>query len=285
MNPQAFLARYGIWLFAAAFLALLGAEAAFPLRRRTRPTMRRWAVNLGITCLAFLIVRFVVTRAALATAVWGNTRSLGLLPVLGLPAPAGFALGFLLMDLTFYYWHRANHVFTLLWRFHRVHHVDPDLDVTTSFRFHVGEVAYSAPFRVIQVLLIGTTPALYFIYEFVFQVETVFHHSNVRIPINLERLLNLVIVTPRMHGIHHSEWKDETNTNYSVIFRFWDLLHRSLRLSIPQAEVTIGVEGYHAQRDNRLARLMAWPFCTGTPQSEATHPPRPTNVSPNTLLE
>ena len=122
------------------------------------------------------------------------------------------------MDLTFYYWHRLNHLRPLLWRFHNVHHVDPDMDVTTSFRFHLGEVLYSTLFRLLQVGLMGVSPLTYLLYEFIFNCATMFHHSNVRLPLAWERLLNRVFVTPRMHGVHHSALGPETNSNYSVIF-------------------------------------------------------------------
>jgi len=169
------------------------------------------------------------------------------------------------MDLTFYWWHRANHVYPLLWRFHNVHHVDPDLDVTTSFRFHFGETFYSTLFRVVQVGLAGIVPFTYLVYEFFFNVATMFHHSNVRLPVGLERWLNKIIVTPRMHGVHHSAVGAETNSNYSVIFRWWDYLHRSLRLNIPQKEVVIGVPGYLLPHDNAVGRLIALPFTRQRP--------------------
>ncbi len=104
------------------------------------------------------------------------------------------------------------------------------------------------------------TPLTYAVYEVVFQWATVFHHSNVRLPLGLERLLNLVVVTPRMHGIHHSTVKEETNSNYSVVLRWWDWLHRSLVLAVTQAEITIGVPGYLQPRDNTLGHLLVMPF-------------------------
>jgi len=170
------------------------------------------------------------------------------------------AIGFVLMDLAFYWWHRANHRIRLLWRFHNVHHIDLDLDVSTSFRFHFGEIAYSSVFRVTQVLLIGADPLTYAVYETVFSAETMFHHSNIRLPLKLERLVNKLIVTPRMHGIHHSAVAGETNSNYSVIFPWWDRLSRTLTLNVPQASIRIGVPGYQAPEDNRLWNLVAMPF-------------------------
>jgi sterol desaturase/sphingolipid hydroxylase (fatty acid hydroxylase superfamily) len=171
-----------------------------------------------------------------------------------------FLLGFLLMDLTFYYWHRLNHEIPLLWRFHNVHHADPDLDVTTSMRFHFVEIAYSSVFRLVQLAVIGINPILFICYEFIFQASTFFQHSNIRLPIRCERLLNKIIVTPRMHGIHHSNYMDETNRNYGVIFSFWDRLHRTIKLNIPQQSITIGVPGYQKQSDNQLINLLMMPF-------------------------
>jgi sterol desaturase/sphingolipid hydroxylase (fatty acid hydroxylase superfamily) len=164
------------------------------------------------------------------------------------------------MDLTFYYWHWANHRICLLWRFHNVHHIDPDMDVSTSFRFHFVEILYSTAFRVLQVFVLGIAPLTYVVYETIFACCTMFHHSNVRLPLQLERLMNKVIVTPRMHGIHHSVVKGETNSNYSVIFRWWDLLHRTLILNIPQSLIRIGVPGYQQIKDNRLWTLLGMPF-------------------------
>jgi sterol desaturase/sphingolipid hydroxylase (fatty acid hydroxylase superfamily) len=183
-----------------------------------------------------------------------------LLRIIPLPFTAEFILGFLLMDLTFYYWHRANHSIPFFWRFHNVHHVDPDLDVSTSFRFHFGEVLYSLGFRALQVYLLGISLLTYLVYELVFQCATMFHHSNVRLPITVERWLNKIIVTPRMHGIHHSIVKDETNSNFSVIFRWWDLMHGTLRLQVKQSDVVIGVPAYLEPQDNKFLNLLILPF-------------------------
>ena len=129
------------------------------------------------------------------TLQWANNQPFGLLHLITVPPPVQFALGVLLLDLSFYYWHVANHRIPFLWRFHNVHHIDPDLDVTTAFRFHFGEVAMSVVFRVLQVALIGVPAVLFAAYEVIFQANTAFHHSNVRLPIGLERSLNKLFVT------------------------------------------------------------------------------------------
>jgi sterol desaturase/sphingolipid hydroxylase (fatty acid hydroxylase superfamily) len=244
---------------AGAVLALFGLETVFPLRRRKRGRGGRVVVNMlmwGATFAAGAVVRMVAVPLASRVSESG----FGLLGWLALPGWAQIAGGFVLMDLAFYYWHRLNHEVPLLWRFHNVHHIDPDLDVSTSFRFHFGEVLYSTGFRAVQVSVIGVMPVTYLLYELVFQLGTFFHHSNLRIPLGVERWINKVFVTPRMHGIHHSAVRNETNSNYSVVFRWWDLLHRSLRLNVHQDEIDIGVPAYQRAGDNRLWHLLAMPF-------------------------
>lgn len=242
-------------------LALLFAiERRAALRRRRRPLAGRLLVNASIAALAFTVAMLLVRPAALAALEWASDQPFGLIHVMPMPAGLQFVVSILLMDLTFYWWHVANHRVPFLWRFHNVHHIDPDLDVSTAFRFHFGEVALSAGFRVLQVSAIGLSAWTFVVYELVFQANTLFHHSNVRLPIRIERLLNLVLVTPRMHGIHHSQVRDETNSNYSVIFSWWDRLHRTIGLDIPQSDIVIGVPGYSNPADNRLWNDLLLPF-------------------------
>jgi sterol desaturase/sphingolipid hydroxylase (fatty acid hydroxylase superfamily) len=250
----------GLVLLVTLFLALALLETLRPLRRRKRARGPRWAVNLGITGLSFAAGSLAVRPVALGVGLWTASHSYGLLHWLPLPFWAQAALGFLWLDLSFYWWHRANHIYPLLWRFHNVHHVDPDMDVTTSFRFHFAETLYSTGFRMVQVGLAGIAPAVYLLYEVFFNLATMFHHSNLRLPLAWERAVNLVTVTPRMHGLHHSAVGMETNSNYSVVFRWWDHLHGTLRLNVPQDQVVIGVPGYLRPEDNALLPLLAAPF-------------------------
>jgi sterol desaturase/sphingolipid hydroxylase (fatty acid hydroxylase superfamily) len=247
-------------LVIGAFLLLLLLEFYRPLRRLKRPRRARYVANGALTGLAFVTGVLIVRPVALGYSVWAGQHSFGLLHVVSLPLWLQVAAGVLLMDLTFYYWHRLNHTWPLLWRFHNVHHVDPDLDVTTSFRFHLGEVLYSTVFRLFQVGLLGVVPLTYVLYELLFNCATMFHHSNLHLPVHLERRLNRVFVTPRMHGVHHSVVAPETNSNYSVIFSWWDRLNRSLRLNVRQTDLVIGVPGYLRPGDNRLLPLLALPF-------------------------
>lgn len=243
-------------LFATFFVV----ERFVPLRTTKSALLARLIVNLCFSALAFGVAGAIVRPAAQSAMRWAGLQPFGLIHIVPLPATAQFILAFLLMDLSFYWWHVLNHRIPFLWRFHNVHHIDPDLDVSTGFRFHFGEVALSAVFRVVQVALIGISAPAFATYELVFQVNTLFHHSNVRLPIRFERLLNKVLVTPRMHGIHHSQVEGETNSNYSVVFPWWDRLHRSLGLNIPQSEIVIGVPGYSTYEDTRLVSSLLLPF-------------------------
>ena len=242
------------------FALLLVLERFFPLRKRTCVLIGRVLVNLSISAVAFFVAAILVRPAAQATLHWATAKTFGVIHLLPLPPLFAFALSFLLMDLGFYYWHIVNHRIPFLWRFHNVHHIDPDLDVSTGFRFHFGEVTMSIAFRVVQVSFIGLSGWAFAAYELVFQANTLFHHSNLRLPIRFERLLNKVLVTPRMHGIHHSQVRRENNSNFGVVFPWWDRLHRTLGLNIPQAEIAIGIAGYSQPQDNELRNTLLMPF-------------------------
>jgi len=242
------------------FVILFICERWVPLRQARQGLARRLMVNLSISALAIGTAAALVEPASAIALEYISNRGFGLLSWIEFPAAVRFVAGFVLLDLTFYYWHLANHKFSFLWRFHNVHHIDRDLDVSTAFRFHFGEVAMSAGFRVAQILLLGVSPVNFAIYELVFQANTLFQHSNVRLPLMAERWLNLILVTPRMHGIHHSEIRPENNSNFSVVFPWWDRLHRTLRLNIPQSQIVIGIPGYAAITDGRLGEALLMPF-------------------------
>lgn len=247
-------------VLAVVYLTLFLMERFFPLRVAVRSLWPRVLVNVVVTALAFAAAAITVRPAVSQVLGLSPEREIGLLALFDLPVAVEFGVAFLLFDWSFYWWHLANHRVPLLWRFHNVHHVDPDLDVTTAFRFHAAEIGLSAAFRVAQVVLIGPAAWMYFAYEFVFQGGTLFHHSNVKLPLRVERVLNWVFVTPRMHGIHHSRYHQETDSNYSTVFSWWDRLHRSLRLNVRQREIEVGVPGYSLPDDNRAWRLLSMPF-------------------------
>ena len=241
-------------------LLLFVLERFFPLRRDTRSLLARLIVNIAISALTFLAAIALVQPAAHWALGWSAEKQFGLVHIVALPMWAEFALSLLLMDLAFYYWHLANHRVPFFWRFHNVHHIDPDLDVSTAFRFHFGEIAFSSAFSVVQVSLIGLSPWAFAIYQLAFQAEVIFHHSNLRLPIGFERLLSKIIVTPRMHGIHHSQVHRENNSNFGTVFTWWDRVHHTLGLNIPQDEVIVGIPGYALSEDNRVGNALLLPF-------------------------
>jgi sterol desaturase/sphingolipid hydroxylase (fatty acid hydroxylase superfamily) len=264
-------------VLAALLLVWLGLETTRPLRLVTQPRTARLRTNAAMAATAFATTRLVVLPVALATSAAVSAWGWGLLAWLGAPLIVAAPLAFVSLDYTTYAWHRLNHRVPFLWRFHGVHHTDLDLDVTTSFRFHFGEVLLSTGFRVAQVAVLGLSPALFVAYEIVMDAATEFHHSNVRLPLALERALSLVLVTPRMHGIHHSIVERETNANWSVILPWWDRLHGTLRLDVPQADIVVGVPAYRVPEEVSFGRLLAMPFRRQRPMwrlSTGEHPDR-----------
>ena len=256
---------WGGLIVGATVVACFLVEHRRPLRAPTQPLGERLATNAVMVLLAALALRLAMIPAALAAAAGAERAGLGLLNWLPLPGVAAAVVGFLLMDWAIYVWHRLNHRVSWLWRFHLVHHTDLDLDVTTAFRFHAGELLLAVGWRTLQIVCIGASPALVMAYEVAMQTATAFHHSNVRLSRRLERALNLVVVTPRMHGTHHSVVEPETNSNWSVIFTWWDRLHRTARFDVPDETLTIGLPAWRDARELGIARLLALPFVRQRP--------------------
>jgi sterol desaturase/sphingolipid hydroxylase (fatty acid hydroxylase superfamily) len=252
------------WLaFGVAVGALFVVERLRPLRVAKEPGASRVGRNLIIGLLGAATTAVGELPVVAPAQRLAERRRLGLLrslPLRRLPRVLRVAVGFLLLDYTLYLWHWLNHRAPGLWRFHAVHHIDLDLDSTTGLRFHFGELALAAGFRAAQVLLLGVDGETLRAWQQMLLLSVVFHHSNVELPIDVERRLQAVFVTPRMHGIHHSTKGDEMNTNYSSLLSWWDSLHGSLRLDVPQAAVTIGVEGFGEPGQVTLERSLSLPF-------------------------
>ena len=247
-------------LLTCVFLALLLLQWRFPLRRQHFSAVHRLVRNFVLSIPGFAVVRLALLPIPFAIAIWARERHIGLLNWLPLPGWAAVIVTFLLMDYAYWWWHWANHMIPLFWRFHNVHHTDLDMDVSTAARFHFGEMIFSVGFLSLAVVVFGIAPIMLIVFFITFEAETLFHHSNWRLAINLERILNLIIVTPRMHGIHHSIVQRETNSNWGTIFCWWDKLHRTLRRDVPQDAVTIGVAAYRDEHELTLGKLLVLPF-------------------------
>jgi sterol desaturase/sphingolipid hydroxylase (fatty acid hydroxylase superfamily) len=247
-------------LILGAFGLLVWLERRRPLRRAVEPKLRREARNLAVAVAGAAALR--VTEKPLADALTSlvERRRWGLLKLVRLPAWLEVALAIVLLDYTLYLWHVLTHRVPFLWRFHVVHHVDLDLDASTALRFHFAELVLSVPWRAAQILLIGVSPPALSAWQTFLFLSIIFHHSNVRLPLEIERRLNTFVVTPRMHGIHHSTVKEETNSNWSSGLTVWDWLHGTLRLDVPQDAIVIGVPAYRDPSEVGLASMLALPF-------------------------
>lgn len=252
------------WLSGAlvlgAFGALVWLERRRPLRAARESKLERSARNLAVAAAGAAALR--LTEAPLTerlTALVERER-VGLLKLARLPAWVEVAAALVLLDYTLYLWHVLTHRVPFLWRFHVVHHIDLDLDATTALRFHFAELMLSVPWRAAQVLCVGVSPLALSVWQTLLMLSVLFHHSNVRLPAGLERRLNLFVVTPRMHGIHHSTVREETDSNWSSGLTLWDRLHGTLRLDVPQDAIDIGVPGYREPREVGLTSMLTLPF-------------------------
>ncbi len=257
-NPV--LDLYGAPALIVLFGTLLLLEIRQPLRRWVQSLFRRFITNAAVSVPTFLVLRLGLIPAELAAAYWAKEAHFGLLNLVPMSPWLHGVISFLFMDYLLYAWHVLSHKVPLLWRFHNVHHTDLDLSVTTAIRFHFGEMFLSGLVRALAVLVFGAGAVAVLVYEVVFEGSVAFQHSNWRLPIRLERVLIRVIITPRMHGIHHSMVREETDSNFTNLFNIWDRLHGTLRLNVPQSRITIGVPAYRDQRELTALSLLLLPF-------------------------
>jgi len=245
---------------AGTFVILTAFERRRPLRRAREAKWRHVSRNIVFAGVAAATVNLLERPVVEPLASMVQRRRYGLLYVRRLPPPLHLIVAVVLLDYTLYLWHVLTHRVPWLWRFHLVHHVDCDLDASTALRFHAGELALSIPWRAMQIAAIGVPPDALHLWQNIVLLSILFHHSNVELPIDVERLLARFVVTPRLHGIHHSSVPEETNSNWSSGLTVWDSLHGTLRLDVPQQGITIGVAGYPTSADVTLAKSLALPF-------------------------
>lgn len=246
----------------ATLVAMLLLEAVWPLRHPLEPKARRMARNAALLGISAACVFLLQAGFLTAVVAWAERRQFGLVPRIAPAGPWRVGLGVLALDYTLWHWHRWTHVVPFLWRFHVVHHADRDLDAATGARFHFGEMSLSVVYRALQVLVIGADATTLAVWNGLLIPSVLFHHSNVRLDPRLERLLAPLLVTPRMHSIHHSNWRHETDSNWSSLLSVWDRLHGTLRLDVPIDAVTIGVPAYSGADAVTLERMLAAPFRT-----------------------
>ncbi len=223
----------------------------------------RWshaARNLGVGFLNFLMTAVLFSGAVYLSASWTARRGAGLLNLLDVPDAVRWGSALLLLDLWMYAWHWINHNLPWLWRFHRMHHTDRSMDVTTAVRFHPGEIALSTAAKLAVIPLLGLEIKHLLIYETLIQPVILFHHSNVRVSERWDRLLRAVIVTPRMHRTHHSDVIEETNSNYSTVLSIWDRAARTFRLRAEPETIRYGVREFSGGAWQSFFGMLRTPF-------------------------
>jgi sterol desaturase/sphingolipid hydroxylase (fatty acid hydroxylase superfamily) len=228
------------------------AEVALPRRRLTVSKLRRWVSNLGIVFLNSALVRLLLPATAAGFAVFVAQRGWGVFNVLEAPAWVGIIASVVILDFAIYLQHVMFHAVPALWRLHRMHHADLDFDVTTGARFHPIEILLSMLIKFAVIAVIGAPAAAVIIFEVLLNATSMFNHGNFRLPVGLDRVLRLFIVTPDMHRVHHSIEDHETNSNFGFNLSLWDRLLGTYK-DQPDAgheRMVIGIRDY---REPKLA--------------------------------
>ena len=251
--------------FAAALSAMAVWEMLAPRRAQSIGRGWRWPGNLGIVVLDTVLVRLLFPVTAVGLALVCEARGWGLLQMLRLPPWAGVLLGFMAMDLAIYLQHVMFHAVPALWRLHRMHHADQEFDVTTGVRFHPFEILLSMGIKFGVIAALGIPSMSVLIFEIMLNATSMFSHSNVRMPLWLDRILRWIVVTPDMHRVHHSVAPHETNSNFGFNLPWWDRLLGTYR---PQPEaghegMAIGIKQFREVGEQRLDRMLTQPFREG----------------------
>jgi sterol desaturase/sphingolipid hydroxylase (fatty acid hydroxylase superfamily) len=242
----------------AGIAALLYFERKRPLRTPVEPGPRRLARNVAVGALTAATVSAVERPIVSRLSRTVEARRLGLVHRLPVSDAVRTAIAVALMDYTLYWWHVLLHRVPRLWRDHEPHHVDLDLDTSTGIRFHFLEFLASVPWRCAQILLIGVSPRSLKLWQQLTLAEVLFHHSNVRLPREVERWLARIVVTPRLHGLHHSVIRAERDSNYSSGLTLWDRLHGTGNFDLDRDDVTIGLPD--RPHELTLEATLALPF-------------------------
>ncbi|MGH7863477.1 MAG: sterol desaturase family protein [Candidatus Binataceae bacterium] len=257
--------RIRLLVFVAVFAALAIWEVVAPRRERTVGRAARWPANFGVTVVNSVIVRIVIPLSAVAAALGAERSHLGLLNQFAPPYPIAIAASVIVMDLAIYLQHVTFHAVPVLWRVHRMHHADLDLDVTSGARFHPIEIVISMLFKLAVVAALGPPAVAVLIFELLLNATSTFNHANVRMPDGADRVLRLVVVTPDMHRVHHSIVAGETNSNFGFNLPWWDRWFGTYRPepAAGQLGMTIGIDQFREPGELALARMLTQPFREG----------------------
>lgn len=252
--------------FLGIFLAMAMLELAAPRRSHIASKRKRWLTNLLIGGTGVLVVRLMALLAvpvvAVAAALWAQDSGWGVLNWTDWPGWVEMLLALLVLDLAIYGQHVASHKVPLFWRLHKVHHCDVDFDVTTAVRFHPVEIALSMLWKIVVVVAIGASAWAVVLFEIALNGCAMFNHANISMPAWLDRAIRLFIVTPDMHRVHHSVYRDEHDTNFGFNLSVWDRLFRTYT---PQPRdghtgMTIGITKYLGEKPTGFLWSLRLPF-------------------------
>ena len=249
-------------LFLLVFLILALSELRWPRRHLLAGRAQRWATNIGLSVINSIAIRLLIPFAGVASALWAQDLGIGLFNQLDLPSSLELLLFVLFFDCAIYWQHRVFHRVPVLWLLHRVHHTDEDYDLTTGNRFHPGSILVSAAIKVALVILLGASALAILTAEVLLNLTSMFNHSNIRLPGAVDRILRILIVTPDMHRIHHSQDEAEHNRNFGFNFSFWDRLFGSYQQNpiLSQEEMPLGISGFQGSSTRRIGSLLLQPL-------------------------
>jgi len=237
-------------------------ELIAPRRQLIHSRLQRWSVNFGLSIISTLLLRLTIASVALMAATMVVDYNVGLLNLISLPNWLTFIASIVLLDLAIYGQHRASHKWAWLWRLHKVHHTDLDFDVTTAIRFHPIEILLSMLYKGVCILIIGVNPVAVIVFEIILSSCALFNHSNIRIPLAVDKVIRLLLVTPDMHRVHHSTRQVETDSNYGFSISIWDRLFKTYIDQPKQGhnKMNIGLAQYQFIKDVSIDRLLLMPF-------------------------
>ena len=253
-----------LWVGLAVLAGLFVAEGVLPYYQARDRRYVHGARNLGLAIASGLVGAALAPLVPVALS-FGSEQGWGLCPRLDLGGLGCAAISFLLFDLWMYAWHRANHRVPFLWRLHRVHHTDPAMDCTTALRFHPGEILLSGLANLPVIVALGMSLETFVLYKSVMVAVILLHHSNLAVPVRIDRGLRRLIVPPSMHRVHHSAIRIETDSNYGTIFSFWDRLFGSLRLREDTQLIRFGIGRFAGDAWQGPLRLLTIPFLAEVP--------------------
>ena len=247
--------------FLGVMLIVLGWERASPRRLITAPR-RRWFANLGLIVIDTAILRLLLPAAMVGAALLAAERGWGFFNHIAAPLWLATVVVIVILDVGVWAQHLAMHKIEPLWRLHRVHHTDTEVDVTTGVRFHPFEILLSSGYKAALVIVLGAPPIAVIAFEVILNASSLFSHGNIRLPVGVDRLLRWVLVTPDMHRVHHSIVRSETDSNYGFNLSLWDRLFGTYRAhpAAGHQAMTIGLATFRRPGEQRLAQLLLQPL-------------------------